>query len=115
MKKTEFNPLGFLGFFGFLGFLGVAHEGLYFLHILFFLLFLGFIPRKDKKEEGGADDKKEKDSPGALFIPAGVLTGMGVGFFVGNIPGAMFTGLGLGFVFFALYEIFINKKGDQGR
>ncbi len=54
--------------------------------------------------------KKKDDEPGALFIPAGVLTGMGVGFFVGNIPGAMFLGLGIGFALFAVCEIFKKEK-----
>ncbi len=110
MKKIEFNPLGFLGFLGFLGLLGAIHEELLFLNLLFFLLFLGFIPQKNKKEEEGTQNEKEKDSPGALFIPAGVLTGMGIGFLIGNVPGAMFTGLGLGFVFFAITEIFKKKN-----
>lgn len=53
--------------------------------------------------------KKDDDNPGALFIPAGVLTGMGVGFLTGNFAGAMFLGLGIGFFFFALAEMFIKK------
>ncbi len=54
--------------------------------------------------------KKEDDKPGALFIPAGVLMGMGVGFLIGNIPGAMFLGLGIGFFFFAISEMFIRRN-----
>ncbi len=52
---------------------------------------------------------KEGDGPGALFIPAGVLTGMGIGFLIGNIPGGLFTGLGIGFALFAIAEI-LRKK-----
>ncbi len=58
--------------------------------------------------------KKKKDNePGALFIPAGVLAGIGIGFFVGNVPGAMFLGLGVGFALFALCEIFKKKNEDE--
>lgn len=45
--------------------------------------------------------KKEKDAAG-LFIPGGLLLGMGIGFLVGNIAAGMFVGLGLGFIAFAI-------------
>ncbi len=48
--------------------------------------------------------KKKMDNPAALFIPAGVLTGMGVGFLINNIPAGLFIGLGLGFVLFAIFS-----------
>lgn len=48
------------------------------------------------------DQKKTTENPGGLFIPAGVLTGLGVGFLVDNIPAGLFIGMGLGFVLFAL-------------
>jgi hypothetical protein len=51
-----------------------------------------------KKEE------KKKDA-GALFIPAGVLLGFGIGFAVNNIPAGMFIGLGAGFVAFAISRL----------
>jgi hypothetical protein len=108
MKKTEFNPLGFLGFLGFLSFFGLFYPSFYFLNLLFFLLFLGFIPCGDKIKEKGSN--KEDDNPGSLFIPAGVLTGMGIGFFTGNLPGGMFTGLGIGFILFAVTEIIKKNK-----
>lgn len=53
--------------------------------------------------------KEKKESPGALFIPAGVLTGMGVGFIVNNIPAGLFIGLGAGFAAFAIAEFFKRK------
>lgn len=46
--------------------------------------------------------KEQKDQPGGLFIPAGVLAGMGVGFLTGNIPAWLFIGLGAGFLAFAI-------------
>ncbi len=58
------------------------------------------------------DNKKEnrkKGSLGALFIPAGILIGFGIGFAVNNLPAAMFIGLGAGFLGFAFYEIFKKK------
>lgn len=44
-----------------------------------------------------------------LFIPAGLLGGMGVGFLVGNIPAGMFIGLGLGFAAFAIVSLTVKK------
>ena len=43
-----------------------------------------------------------------LFIPGGLLLGMGVGFLVNNITAGMFIGLGLGFIAFAI--ILVVKK-----
>jgi hypothetical protein len=56
------------------------------------------------------DDKKYKGNPGALFIPAGVLIGLGVGFLINKIVGGALTGLGLGFLCFAVYEIITRKR-----
>lgn len=57
----------------------------------------------------GKNKEAKKSSPGALFIPAGILLGFGIGFAVSNIPAGMFIGLGAGFLAFALYEIFRKK------
>ena len=46
--------------------------------------------------------------PGQLFIPAGILLGLGTGFLTGNIPAGLFIGLGLGFTAFAI-SMFIKK------
>jgi hypothetical protein len=47
--------------------------------------------------------KKEKvDDKSGLFIPAGVMLGMGVGFYTNQIAGGLFIGLGLGFLAMAL-------------
>ncbi|MFC1710732.1 hypothetical protein ACFLZJ_01065 [Nanoarchaeota archaeon] len=53
--------------------------------------------------------RKKKSSPGGIFIPAGVLIGMGIGFLVDSLTAWLFIGLGLGFLLFGLYEIFKKK------
>lgn len=45
---------------------------------------------------------KYKDAAGSLFIPAGVLMGLGFGFVFNNLPAGIFIGLGGGFLLFAL-------------
>ena len=63
-----------------------------------------------KRKRGNVKEAKRKDSsPGALFIPAGILLGFGIGFLYNAIPAGMFIGLGAGFVGFAFYEIFKKK------
>jgi hypothetical protein len=59
---------------------------------------------KQKTEQ--KSDEKKRDGTGALFIPAGLLIGFGIGIAVSNIPAGMFIGLGAGFLAFALYKIF---------
>jgi len=53
--------------------------------------------------------KKKMDNPAGLFIPAGVLSGMGIGFLIDNIPAGLFLGLGAGFIAFAVVSI-VKKK-----
>lgn len=55
---------------------------------------------------------KSKGNPGGLFIPGGLLTGMGVGFLVDNIAAGMFIGLGLGFILFAV-SLFVRPGGSD--
>lgn len=65
----------------------------------------GFLPEaKPEKKKG------EYDSEGALFIPAGVLGGLGFGFVFNNIPAGLFLGLGLGFALFALVELWMIRR-----
>lgn len=54
-----------------------------------------------KKAKEGKEEKN-----GALFIPAGVITGLGVGLLVNNAAAGMMIGLGLGFVIFATLTAF---------
>ncbi len=49
----------------------------------------------------GKTANKKRDN-GALFIPAGLFIGIGLGFLVGNIPGGTMLGLGIGFLGFAI-------------
>jgi len=49
-------------------------------------------------------EEKCKCSAAGLFIPGGLLVGMGVGFLT-NLVAGMFIGLGLGFVAFALVKL----------
>lgn len=53
--------------------------------------------------------KDKKDGSGALFIPAGLFLGFGVGFLINNIPAGMFIGLGLGFLGFVI-TLVVKKK-----
>ncbi len=78
-----------------------------FLIIYFVAMFIIPSDRESSKEE-----KVDDDSPGGLFIPAGVLGGMGFGFLYGNLVAGLFIGLGVGFVLFAAYEI-VRKHGKN--
>jgi len=51
---------------------------------------------------------KDKRDPGGLLVGGGLLLGMGVGFFINNIPGGMFVGLGAGLIAWAV--VALNKK-----
>jgi hypothetical protein len=57
-----------------------------------------------------AKKQATEENPGALFIPAGVLTGMGFGFVYDNIPAGMFIGIGFGFILFALTSVYMVSK-----
>ncbi len=57
--------------------------------------------------------KDKEDDSGALFIPAGLLTGMGIGFLTDYLLAGLFIGLGVGFAFFASYEAIKNLKKQK--
>ncbi len=65
--------------------------------------------KEELKKEIIKEIKKDDDSPGGLFIPAGVLGGIGFGFLFENLLAGLFIGLGFGFLAFAIYEIFGRK------
>ncbi len=62
------------------------------------------------KEKIKKEIREDNDSPGGLFIPAGVLGGMGFGFLFNNLVAGLFIGLGVGFALFALHDIFIKRR-----
>jgi hypothetical protein len=49
--------------------------------------------------------REERRKSGALFIPAGLFIGFGLGFLTGSVPAGMFLGLGAGFLLFAFVSI----------
>lgn len=53
-------------------------------------------------------EKKTQESKSALFIPAGLILGLGCGFLFDNIVAGLFVGLGAGMVAFAILT-FIKK------
>ena len=56
------------------------------------------------------DEKKDEDEPEGLFIPAGILGGLGFGFLYGNVPAGLFIGLGVGFTVFAILSVLKDRK-----
>jgi len=52
-----------------------------------------------------AEKQNKKNDSGALFIPAGLFVGFGIGFLSGNLPAWLFIGLGAGFVGFAIASL----------
>ena len=59
----------------------------------------------DKKEE----TKKDWEISG-LFIPAGTLIGLGVGWALGYLPQGLLIGIGFGFLAMAIMQAVLNKK-----
>jgi len=64
--------------------------------------------RKTSRKINKKHLKKHEEGP-ALFIPAGILTGLGFGFVFNNIPAGLFIGLGVGFFLYALLTV-LKKK-----
>ncbi len=56
-----------------------------------------------------ADKKKKKDDYEGIFIPAGVLLGLGFGFLLNNLVAFLFIGLGAGFLAMAITKL-VKKK-----
>lgn len=52
--------------------------------------------------------KKSRKGASALFIPADLFVGMGIGFAIDNLIPALFIGLDAGFVIFALVMIVVK-------
>jgi len=56
----------------------------------------------------GVKAAKKEDSTG-IFIPAGLLIGIGIGFLVDQIPAGTLIGLGVGFLLMAIVKM-IKKE-----
>ncbi len=52
----------------------------------------------------------KKNSPNGVFVPAGLLIGMGVGFLTDQFLAGMFIGLGAGLLLMTVAEIMLNNK-----
>ncbi len=59
---------------------------------------------KAKTKKSNSKKSKKNDAAG-IFVPAGLLIGMGVGFLLGNLVAWLFLGLGLGFLTMALIKL----------
>jgi hypothetical protein len=59
-------------------------------------------------EQTGEPKKNKRKGSSALFIPAGLFIGMGVGWILGNFVPWMFIGLGAGFLLFALIMVLMK-------
>lgn len=57
----------------------------------------------------GDKQRNHEKKPGGLFIPAGILLGMGFGFLIDDLVVGLFIGLGAGFLAFAI-SLFMTKK-----
>jgi len=57
---------------------------------------------KKKIKESRKIDAKRNRGTGALFIPAGIFIGIGIGFIFSNVPAGLFVGMGLGFLAFGI-------------
>ena len=55
----------------------------------------------------------KKDSPSGVFVPAGLLIGMGVGFLTNQLIAGLFIGLGAGLLVMALIELVLSTKGKK--
>lgn len=64
---------------------------------------------KNQSHQHQVSKKKNSEGPEGLFIPAGLLIGMGLGFLIGELVAGLFLGLGIGFLL-AAAAIMMKKK-----
>jgi len=50
-------------------------------------------------------EKQSQENKSALFIPAGLVLGMGCGFIFDNVVAGLIIGLGIGMVVFAILKV----------
>jgi len=55
-------------------------------------------------------ESKKRDDNSGIFVPAGVLLGLGFGFLLNNIPAFLFIGLGAGFLAMALFRMLKGSR-----
>ena len=60
-------------------------------------------------EEQENKEKKDKRGISAVFIPAGLFIGMGIGFLTDKLVAGMYIGLGVGFLLFVISFLLIKK------
>ena len=56
-----------------------------------------------------AKNKDKKDDPSGIFVPAGLLLGLGIGFIYNEVAAGLLIGLGAGFLIMALFKITKKK------
>jgi len=56
-----------------------------------------------------AKKRKVKGNPEGIFIPAGLLIGIGLGFVYNNIPAGTLIGIGAGFLLMAVIKLAKGK------
>ena len=61
-------------------------------------------------EEQEIKEKKDRKGISALFIPAGLFIGMGIGFLADKLVPGMYIGLGVGFVLFIISFLLIKNR-----
>ena len=54
--------------------------------------------------------KDKKEDAAGLFIPGGLILGMGIGFLVDQLVAGLFIGLGAGFILMALVKLLSKSK-----
>jgi F0F1-type ATP synthase assembly protein I len=60
-------------------------------------------------EEQEIKEKKDKRGISALFVPAGLFIGMGIGFLTDKLVPGMYIGLGVGFLLFIIFFLSVKK------
>ena len=66
---------------------------------------------KTKKKQTQTKQEKKLEEMTGIFIPGGLLLGMGIGFAVHALVAGLFIGLGAGFILMAIANVILwNKK-----